>query len=149
MFWWRSISIENWPIDWYVIHKIIMLAFLVFDFLWHKYLSQLYIRVDSRFVPSQWETVLLCNDVSHWLGTSLESGLIYPTCAKGIKYSWLPIDTFCNWIPFTTVKPVYSDHLTGYFSAFWSSSRSSSNIVSKCKLVPSVFIKTHYWINHR
>ena len=27
------------------------------------------------YVPSQWETVLLCNDVSHWLGKSLESAL--------------------------------------------------------------------------
>ena len=33
------------------------------------------IRADSRFVPSQWETVLLCNDVSHWLGSNLESAL--------------------------------------------------------------------------
>ena len=32
-------------------------------------------RADSRFVPSQWETTLLCNDVSHWLGASLESTL--------------------------------------------------------------------------
>ena len=32
-------------------------------------------RADSRFAPSQWETVLLCNDVSHWLGASLESAL--------------------------------------------------------------------------
>ena len=31
---------------------------------------------DSRFAPSQWETVLLCNDVSHWLGASLESTLL-------------------------------------------------------------------------
>ena len=30
---------------------------------------------DSRFAPSQWEMVLLCNDVSHWLGASLESTL--------------------------------------------------------------------------
>ena len=30
---------------------------------------------DSRFVPSQWETPLLCNDVSHWLGANLESAL--------------------------------------------------------------------------
>ena len=28
-----------------------------------------------KFVPSQWETALLCNDVSHWLGPSLESAL--------------------------------------------------------------------------
>ena len=32
-------------------------------------------RADSRFAPSQWETALLCNDVSHWLGASLESSL--------------------------------------------------------------------------
>ena len=30
---------------------------------------------DSRFAPSQWETALLCNDVSHWLDTNLESAL--------------------------------------------------------------------------
>ena len=30
-------------------------------------------RADSRFTPSQWETALLCNDVSHWLGAILES----------------------------------------------------------------------------
>ena len=34
-------------------------------------------RADSRFAPSQWETSLLCNDVSHWLSASLESALIY------------------------------------------------------------------------
>ena len=36
-----------------------------------------YCRADSRFVPSQWETVLLCNSVSHWLGASLESALYW------------------------------------------------------------------------
>ena len=30
---------------------------------------------DSRFAPSQWETALLCNAVSHWLGANLESAL--------------------------------------------------------------------------
>ena len=34
-------------------------------------------RADSRFVPSQWEMVLLCNYVSHWLGAILESALGY------------------------------------------------------------------------
>ena len=37
-------------------------------------------RADTRFAPSQWETVLLCNDVSLWLGASLESALFYATC---------------------------------------------------------------------
>ena len=32
---------------------------------------------DSRFAPSQWETALLCNDVSHRLGTNLESAMLY------------------------------------------------------------------------
>ena len=30
-------------------------------------------RADSRFPSSRWETVLLCNDVSHWLCANLES----------------------------------------------------------------------------
>ena len=29
----------------------------------------------NRITPSQWETALLCNDGSHWLGASLESAL--------------------------------------------------------------------------
>ena len=33
------------------------------------------LRADFRFVPRQWETVLLCNDVSHWLSAGLESAL--------------------------------------------------------------------------
>ena len=32
-------------------------------------------RADSRFAPSQWETALLCNNVSHWLSANLESAL--------------------------------------------------------------------------
>ena len=58
-------------------------------------------RADSRFAPSQWETALLCNDVSHWLGASLESAL-----------SWVHTDIGCEqlrsiWydiIPFTEMK---------------------------------------------
>ena len=35
-----------------------------------------YCRADPRFVPSQWETLLQSNAVSHWLGTNLESALV-------------------------------------------------------------------------
>ena len=31
---------------------------------------------DSRFAPIRWETALLCNDFSHWLGASLESAWV-------------------------------------------------------------------------
>ena len=46
-------------------------------------------RADSRFAPSQWELVLLCNDVSHWLGANLVSALdkrsiLVPKCHTGI-----------------------------------------------------------------
>ena len=34
-------------------------------------------RADSRFAPSQRQTVLLCNDLSHWLGANLESALTF------------------------------------------------------------------------
>ena len=49
------------------------------DFMWAYHFSLVYSnnhdRADSRFVPSQWDTALLCNDVSDWLGASLESAL--------------------------------------------------------------------------
>ena len=41
----------------------------------HKSLSHTHIRADSRFAPSQWETPLLYNEVSHWQGANLESAL--------------------------------------------------------------------------
>ena len=58
----------------------------------------LLIRVDFRFAPSQWETALLCNDVSHWLGASLESALIdtvvfhiFQISINTLMYSWSSI----------------------------------------------------------
>ena len=42
-----------------------------------KICSFVYInRADSRFSPSQWDTALHCNGVSHWLSASLESAPI-------------------------------------------------------------------------
>ena len=43
-------------------------------------------RVDSRFAPSQWETALLCNDVSHWLGANLEAVLCLPPVMRALDY---------------------------------------------------------------
>ena len=36
-----------------------------------------YTKANSRLAPRQWETVLQCNTISHWLGTNLGSALIY------------------------------------------------------------------------
>ena len=46
-------------------------------------------RADSRLAPSQWETSLQSNAVSHWLGTNLESALRYPRNTRnGMRKSW-------------------------------------------------------------
>ena len=45
-----------------------------FLFIFHRWFHY---RADSMFAPSQWETALLCNDVSHWLGANIESALPY------------------------------------------------------------------------
>ena len=53
----------------------------------------------TRFAPSQWETALLCNDVSHWLGASLELALIYIKCAEidsGVVNKLLATDIKCD-----------------------------------------------------
>ena len=78
------------------------------------------------------------------------------SCFEKAKAASMCFDMICHENS-CTVKPVYKDHLMGYFSAFWSSSRwplanldepQKAEIVSKSKLIPSVFIKTHYWMNH-
>ena len=54
-------------------------------------------RADSRFVPSQWEMALLCNNVSHWLDTRLESALNHPSCSAEITvkfHTWHHIRNF-------------------------------------------------------
>ena len=33
------------------------------------------LKADSMLAPSQWETALRCNDVSHWLGANIKSAL--------------------------------------------------------------------------
>ena len=58
--------------------------------IWHTLIAY---RADSRFAPSQWETALLCNDVSHWLSASLESALsLYSSVMFGgdslFSYHW-------------------------------------------------------------
>ena len=40
------------------------------------YLGEGYIRDQSRYASSQWETSLHCNDISHWLGAYLDCSLV-------------------------------------------------------------------------
>ena len=45
-------------------------------------------KADSRFVPSQWVTALLCNAVSYWLGANLESALMLCHVVKSLQLIW-------------------------------------------------------------
>ena len=54
-------------------------------------------KADSRFAPSQWETALLCNDISHWLGANrcLESEM---GKEDGGSEWWLALgNSLCFW----------------------------------------------------
>ena len=44
----------------------------------HSWILFLFARADSRSAPNQWETVVLYNDVSRWLGASLIAALPAP-----------------------------------------------------------------------
>ena len=49
------------------------------------------LRADSRLAPSQWETSLQNNTVSHWLGASLESALnARVNCISHLRANWMP-----------------------------------------------------------
>ena len=53
-------------------------------------------RADSKFAPSQWETALLYNDVSHWLGTNLESAPEFDNKQRqSNRLDWTCKDTPC------------------------------------------------------
>ena len=45
-------------------------------------------RADSRLAPSQWETSLQSNAVSHWLGANLESALVGVEVRPTDAYIW-------------------------------------------------------------
>ena len=67
------------------------------------------LRADSRFALSQWETPLLCNDVSHWLDA------IPADCIR------LPLDNLTNLIKHAFFLP----------TVYWSTLKSSTEICIK------------------
>ena len=60
--WWMCDGWMCWGCIWWMCYGCLM------DVWW-------VCRADSRCAPSQWETALLCNDISHWQDASLESVL--------------------------------------------------------------------------
>ena len=65
------------------------------------------IRTDSRLAPSQWETLLQSNAVSHWLGTNLESALDDVTFAsKHFTVKMSNNEVYFKIIHFTLLPPI-------------------------------------------
>ena len=86
----QTFPLHYWPLCVWAGNRLILLAerqwYDVFFFgvstkKWRHSRQQKnsYVKADSRFAPSQWETALLCNDVSRWLGASIKSAL-YVLC---------------------------------------------------------------------
>ena len=117
-------------------------------------------KYESRWYSPNW-TLSPCKYLFGWnkesMGRTNTMHFVQKT-PKNALLNWFmqwnnQIITYTISIIFYTVKPVYNGHLMGYLSAFWSSSRwhelKKADIVTKSKLVPSVLIETHYWINQR
>ena len=93
-------------------------------------------RADSRFASSKWETVLLGNDVSHWLGASLESACIRRCVSRLLlhvimdeKYAYQgrlfggnSYDTLGSWTSASSVSTLSS--------SVWSLASSASTLTS-------------------
>ena len=65
------------------LRKILTIAFFFFISIVSRKLQMKFIPIHSNhfvYVPSQWETMLQCNVVSHWLGACTERPLFYFVC---------------------------------------------------------------------
>ena len=91
-------------------------------------------RADSRLAPSQSETVLLCNSVSHWLGANLESALmIFIICSM----------TQTRDMTFNSQNRAYPSggHFWYYYPGSLSCCSSNFHTLEVC--VPADFISQH------
>ena len=88
---------------------------------------------DNGLTPKKWQAIMWTDDglVYCRIYTPLDHDEF--TCFNGYRRTTVRDNTCVDsrapqyllplWCSITTVKPVYNDHLMGYFSAFWSSSR--------------------------
>ena len=76
-------------------------------------------RVDSRLAPSQWETALLCNDVSHWLGTSLKSWNLLRTFNVAKTKQSIPEPCVSQWRHITVTSPQIAGNSIVFTKCQW------------------------------
>ena len=65
-------NMEIFPDQFRKLHSGVYYEHIVEDHLSWKTIQ---LRADLRIAPSQWQMLLQCNAVSHWLGANLESAL--------------------------------------------------------------------------
>ena len=85
---WKHDNMKRWPwssVFMWFRYELNIFALLRYLYKFWQMLIVSY-RADSMFAPSQWETGLLCNDVSHWLDASLKSAL-FLDCKGKSSYS--------------------------------------------------------------
>ena len=113
----------------------------------HYILCNMHTRPDSRFVPSQWETALLCNDVSHWLGANLES--VLHTLLLCLVLLWLIFFPGCHPIHLPITLRVTSQALGNHITSYVSNTAfvSHSTLVLSFYIVLTLFIimKSTWW----
>ena len=93
-------------------------------------------RADSRFAPNQWETALLCIDVSHWLGASLESALQKFSMSPYFPMWWV----ICPHSPKNSSEhrywqqgiTIHRDHFNGLGQERWNSSALAMELRLSC-----------------
>ena len=112
-------------------------------------------RADSRFVLNQWEMVFLCNDVSHWLGASLESALGYVVGVfVGFSYIYSSNSLFCAgtiWhdVAWSTLVPLMTCCLIEpihYLNQYWHIVNISLNCISKLPISNDITIPRGQWV---
>ena len=119
-------------------------------------------RDQSRYVPSQWETSLQCNDLSHWLGAYLESSLIHKTGHKrpkshnhhdhSISIAWFflihCVTYFCNTQQtfFWNMQLLVSTAQTHFNKICILQRTSSQNKVHLSFLNPKILRKYDFWL---
>ena len=72
--------------------------------------NKVWYRADFRLAPSQWETSLQSNAVSHWLGANLESALWYIVCSNAI----IMLINEDHWVHFELTKDTHTSPSLGW-----------------------------------
>ena len=97
-------------------------------------------RADSRFAPSQWETSLQSNAVSHWLGANLESAWFLSSDYRSSIKCARPQLGGGYFITFT-VKPrpvSYTIHMYTYNTHIYIDNQGTYNLLRK-KVIHNLF----------